>query len=340
MLQDLEIIVPMVVIDETVAKFVERVREEYDRESATTQKLGRLLGEPRDPHQQPIDLAADGAFYRNRLVDRLANEGCHIAEYPSVDHREIVRRELTQKAPFSAKGGYRDYLIWMTLVGRAAKVGAGIEVHLVTANTHDFCKEDRLHPDLAADLSTIGYAGASVLVHSSLDDFNASSLKPKMATVENVSSALAGSDLRGELEELVARDLYFFDGIKLDTSLKFSDERGRTRVRSVKIDDIDVTEGVLLSGGNVWVDLNVAGSATIYIGTLTEDFALQQDAIREHDLEDAEPGEWHWEDEVRFAAHASAILDPSTNKIVEGGVHNATINGVTVEVDQGVSGPW
>ncbi|QSE87975.1 DUF4935 domain-containing protein (plasmid) [Rhodococcus pseudokoreensis] len=90
--------------------------------------------------------------YAQELRSSLSDLGACIAPVPtSIDHLEIARRSSERRAPYvdnrsdtekkssaaSLKDGYRDTLIWFTLLATAAD-NPNAAVWFVSANRHDF----------------------------------------------------------------------------------------------------------------------------------------------------------------------------------------------------------
>ncbi|MBA2960710.1 MULTISPECIES: PIN domain-containing protein [Ramlibacter] len=108
--------------------------------------------------RQQIELPAsqehgnyDLASLLSGRVDRLK-----ILEYEGLSHRTIVSRAMAQKRPFREKEkGYRDTLIWMSLVEYLKLNKVDRKIAFITENVSDFFGADgkRLHEDLVEDLT-------------------------------------------------------------------------------------------------------------------------------------------------------------------------------------------
>jgi hypothetical protein len=81
--------------------------------------------------------------------------GWAVLPYPAVPHRQVVARALARRRPFDprGRGGYRDTLIWESVL-ELARQGGVAHVVLVTRNHKDFAAGDGSgwHADLRADL--------------------------------------------------------------------------------------------------------------------------------------------------------------------------------------------
>lgn len=334
-IEQFRVVVPEVVIDETVAKFREQVAEDYRKAKAASEKLARLIGNDRATLDIPLTLPSD-ALYRAKLIDRLSQARCDVASYPQVGHKEIVARELSREAPFSQKGtGYRDYLIWLTTLEMVREAHSGEEVILVTANTRDFMRDGKLHPDLRADVPD----GADVHAVAALDVLNQRFVRPRLQVVEGAKSKLEGGGLERELESRIASDLVMAPKpLHLDAVVGFLDERQRVTVGRLKVKRISVSEAVQLRGGKVWVAFDATGDISLDIASEVTDFATPHPALR--DLSHFEPGEWHWDQDQPFDAQGSLIFDPADGVISESGVNTIDIGGTAFRLQGGVLGPW
>ncbi len=180
--------VPEMVIDEVVNKFC----EEYTRLVNLTRKLGLasagILPTPynlTDPNQMKEE-------YRSFLQNTLESANAKILGYPTTSHRELVSRALERKKPFRSTdtGGYRDALIWESLVHLASD-GEKLPIAFITANTKDFALQGiGLHPDLISDLQDRGKEYSEIRLWFSLEDFNKEHVQPAFQFLEDVRSKL------------------------------------------------------------------------------------------------------------------------------------------------------
>ena len=119
---------------------------------------------------QTIEERIEG--YEEALDARFDELGIQIASAPPVPHLEIAKRASLRVAPYQAgeKDGYRDTLIWMTVLD-VANQGDADEVWFVSNNVRDFGDvsykgantagqiTSPLHPDLLKDLNDRGLEG-------------------------------------------------------------------------------------------------------------------------------------------------------------------------------------
>lgn len=107
------------------------------------------------------------------LRDRLIDEGAEIAAISStLDHATLVEWSLGEHPPFDQTDkGYRDALIWATVLDVARSAAAGTEVVFVTQDK-DYRgtgeHSDALHPSLASEVAAI--TSNPVRIAKTIDD--------------------------------------------------------------------------------------------------------------------------------------------------------------------------
>ncbi len=140
----IEVVVPAVVFEETVANYGRALRKAQcspvidDRES---RRLGLHVEEP-----------MDNLTYREYLAERFDEHlGISVLPWPSVSHAQLVDRAVRRTKPFnSSGGGYRDALVWADVVALA---GNGRDVVLVSSDKKAFAGTDgHLSDPLSSEL--------------------------------------------------------------------------------------------------------------------------------------------------------------------------------------------
>ncbi|QPI36976.1 PIN domain-containing protein [Mycobacterium kubicae] len=134
------IVVPEVVVMETVNVVRRRWHAEIDR--LVRLPLGQFgLADAQAAMVAVINQESDG--YEEWLLARLEELGIEIQPVPAVHHMEIARRASAGRTPFTrnkegkTKDGYRDTLIWLTVLA-VAKENPGDTVWLISENHTDF----------------------------------------------------------------------------------------------------------------------------------------------------------------------------------------------------------
>jgi predicted nucleic acid-binding protein len=216
---DVRIVVPEVVVMETINVVTRNWSGK--RAKAAALELGVFdVGEARAVLLSEMDrkISSYGEFLR----DRLERGGVEILRTPDVAHIDVATRASEGRAPFTKdKDGYRDTLIWYTVLAAADRYPAS-DIWFVSDNTDDFGprqpdwtgggqgdREDcpiLFHSDLAAELEEGGLSDRVRYVVSlaRLEQHIASQYGP---IVQDELAALAGAvnsdDLTGQLARAV-----------------------------------------------------------------------------------------------------------------------------------------
>jgi PIN domain len=99
---------------------------------------------------------------------------------PKVCQQALIDRVLKRRKPFNESGnGYRDALIWETILGYGRKHRRG-EIAFLTANTEDFCEGTDLHQHLVEDLVGAKLRKDYVKLFTSLQDFVSKEVIPRL----------------------------------------------------------------------------------------------------------------------------------------------------------------
>ncbi len=209
--------VPQLVIDEVTNKYSERLaicQTKIDKEIRSIERLTTqtLLSPISNDRRQEM-----ARKYREVLKNRLSEAGAAIVKYPTVSHRTVVHRSLSRRWPFDTKdSGYRDYLIWMTIIKLARQKKDPIA--FITMDKHFADEEFNLHRDLVADLIKNDLEGNSVALVRSLEEFVDRHMKPRMKKEEYIRKRLSAGPYRGiNLETIILEQTVDFVGaVELD----------------------------------------------------------------------------------------------------------------------------
>jgi hypothetical protein len=139
-----------------------------------------------------LDVNSCAADYEKRLRERLVQASVQILPLPATDHMAMLNRDLERRRPFREGKGYRDALLWESVIALAADTGP--RVALVTENKKDFARDEQLHPDLAADLAAIDLPPDRVLLLPSLPDAFERLLKNSLRDAPEVRKALESKE--------------------------------------------------------------------------------------------------------------------------------------------------
>ncbi|MCO5224150.1 MAG: PIN domain-containing protein [Thermomicrobiales bacterium] len=116
-------------------------------------------------------------MYWGWLMNTLLKSPFRRAPLPEINNYQAMIRAIEKGPPFGGKNdGYRDYLIWMTIVDEVINGEGELPVHFITQNVHDFAEDSRaakidLHHRLKLDLEAVGVRSDSVVLHRTALEF-------------------------------------------------------------------------------------------------------------------------------------------------------------------------
>jgi predicted nucleic acid-binding protein len=116
--------------------------------------------------------------------EQIEKSGIKIIPYPCVLHKELVKRDLACKKPFTIEGkGYRDALIWESIKSICEEPFDTLaipEIIFISKNKKDFCEKNySLHSDLKEDLDNSNINECAIKVVEDIDKFIAEYIKLK-----------------------------------------------------------------------------------------------------------------------------------------------------------------
>lgn len=172
--------VPEVVLDEVVGTAVKKLlkaRSEIEAKLShdTMQKLPDVMTRLFSlPTKEQFIGVTEG--YRGTLVETLQSVGAKFLPYPSTTHKELVQHLMHQERPFQPERddeGYRDTLVWETVIEHALRSGNPIIFLSLDKKAFADTTESRLHPDLIRDLRLHGIDPDSVTLFTDWNAFAA-----------------------------------------------------------------------------------------------------------------------------------------------------------------------
>lgn len=198
----IKVLVPQVVIDEVVNHYREKIDEANKDFEKTKSSLSFFY-----PNESVGDYFSSAKTdqllkdYRNTLIKRLAELGIELIPYPKVLHEDLVKRDLARRKPFQESGkGYRDALIWESVLNKIEKTNNNPDIVFINKNTKDFFEKDRLHPDLVADIENKGLSPQSLEVHTDISKVIEKHIKPRQASLDSLKTKYAGKDCIGTID--------------------------------------------------------------------------------------------------------------------------------------------
>jgi hypothetical protein len=195
---DGELLIPAVVLTE--------ILEGYEAQLQDVQKSIRRIGRLTSERWTglPSQFSDDELQKATHELEEHLKSIATIVPYPDVGHQKVVARLIRGKKPFrprtqesskddgNKEKGYKDYLIWRSLVEHVLNTAQSIA--FISSNTDDFAdsSKSKLHPDLIEELIAEGGSGNEVFFFSSLHAFASSHIDPALQRRDEVRNALLG----------------------------------------------------------------------------------------------------------------------------------------------------
>lgn len=192
-----DLVMPQVVFLEMVNKMRERIETATGKMAKGASSLRKIgVGDgiaPPDPAPLTKKFTAD-------LEARIADAGT-LVPIAGVGHEELVARSIKGTRPFRSSGvGYRDALIWLTVLEQADEH----DVVFVSGNSKDFAEEGKLHPVLAEE---VAWCKHSVTLLETVEEFIEKFVPPAdqaLAKAQQLlSDAFFKAGLEGEIFDLL-----------------------------------------------------------------------------------------------------------------------------------------
>ena len=170
--------IPQVVFDELCKQYYEEIDVASEAERKYFKALNRV--NPIVSKYTSANFDRLKSSYEEYLAKKCDHLGIYVLDYPKVEHRKMVLRELNQRKPFKdSTKGYRDSLIWETILAFGKRIGGNDTVVFLTENTDDFAKDKtQLHPDLIADCSKDGITEGKICLKTGFHSFITNEILP------------------------------------------------------------------------------------------------------------------------------------------------------------------
>lgn len=187
----LELAIPKVVILEVAAHFCSYTASIKSEISTNLKKLQTSTPNLSDDEAMVADRQIQqlgNVNYERWLIGEITKLGGSILPIPIISHEKIVRRDLSLRKPFGGKNcGYRDYLIWESVV---KVLQDGSKVAFITQNCHDFFRDNRIHEDLLEDLKEREIRPSYLTTFNSLRSFSTDFIEPKLKILGNIKEKI------------------------------------------------------------------------------------------------------------------------------------------------------
>ena len=191
-----QLFIPEVVIAETVTLYSREAKQCQQELSKLNRKYAGL--ELKDRNLLDTSLHnVNPAKYESLLRKKLAS--ATFLPLPEAPPQLVLRRILDQKQPFNeGESGYRDYLLWLSLLEIATANEDSIA--FITSNTRDFCDDSArgtLSIDLIADLEEKQISPDRIQLYTSLALFNKAKMTPALEELTALQRRInSGTDKR------------------------------------------------------------------------------------------------------------------------------------------------
>lgn len=183
-----KVYMPMVVFDEIVNQHREELVKQVLKAHDIEKDIYRLTEKKIEFNLNGLEDSCEN--YPVVLKRVIEEQGIELLPYPQVTHREVVRRDLHKRKPFrefeQGTTGYRDTLIWETVLELCGKTDLSDKVILLTNNTQDFGGKGKLHKHLVEDYIKRGYGDDKVQLVSAFHQFITKEILPASQKLENI----------------------------------------------------------------------------------------------------------------------------------------------------------
>lgn len=217
-----DVYIPEVVYDEIVNQYGEKIEEVQKEIDSSVNKVKGISTNLQ--LENPINESTKKQIlqeYPSILNKRLEELNIKKLPYPSVSHKEIVARDLNRKRPFQKSGkGYRDALIWETILRIIDITDDNPNVIFINKNTHDFFEKNELHKDLKEDLISKGLKSESLKIYDNLKDAINNHIRPLQERLQSLLKTYSGSSTIGKIN----LNKYLLESIDADIERVLDDE--------------------------------------------------------------------------------------------------------------------
>ena len=206
---NIELLVPQVVIDELVNKYEERLEAAEHKATESISTINKLVDWPIDsPFTGSLFALTESSRFRNRIEIMFRRHHVRILPYPSITHEETASRSMRRKKPFADNGsGYRDYLIWRSVMEELQSQPHADPLIFVTKNTNDFLHKSGngawdLHRDLRWDLDLAGIPVENVIAFDTLRSLKQAIIDPRLTSMSLLEAqVMTGEFLADQFSE-------------------------------------------------------------------------------------------------------------------------------------------
>ena len=290
------VVIPDVVVREMRRWIEDEVRQAFSQTRQSARAVRRfgisdVLEVAGNTEDAEVKLALGNLDRSLREID------AYLAPIPqSVSHEEVIDRLHSGLKPFAGTSnrekGYRDYLIWETVLSLREMAGERDEngrtpIAFLTANTRDFADEKGgLHSDLRAEAEA---AGLTITLYTSMDEFINTIVEPTLPTSAKAASLLEEDATKAEIREFISEALLTLLPYPIARiGHPYGAEIDDATVEAFDVTAVEYVKDVVdLPGGTAAVQVGVQGEASINF------FAWKADAYAWDDDLFASLSEWN-----------------------------------------------
>ena len=315
---DIGVCLPEVTYDELLG----RVKIEINKQSDAAEKAIKKLINLTDKNFASPDPKEFFSNYENWLDELLDQNKVEILNYPDISPKEIVEASYIGKKPFKPRGeGYKDYLIWHTLLELTNKESRE-EFVFLTKNTHDFCDEKStsptLHPDLVKQLGKNIRVQVIKDLRLLLNEIIAQKLGG--ANPQDIPASISATTKKIVEELLTGYSAYGFEGLPIGNDVTIS-----------YVDNVMLGQLVFKSFGNDEILVKFEGKVTAEFSG----FIDKSEYYLHYEIPDVNICDSNWNDRVMLTSSVAEldfegelILEKKSKKITSREVNLPTEIGV------------
>lgn len=217
--QQIHLAVPEIVLAEVgrqwaekTDKFFTEIREDWSKRTWPLQSPQKL--------QLPDQSDINRHQYLSKAKSFLEEKHVQILPVPDIPISSLIERDLDQRKPFKPQGkGFRDAVIWQSVVDFAAKFDESVRVIFVSGNHTDFAEEEKLSESLRIDLPDNTNLVWMLNLRKVLEDPDMKALRQTISK----PSLVSGHSLSHSQDDAVPLDQLIFDAIesKLEALMHF-----------------------------------------------------------------------------------------------------------------------
>ena len=250
------VVIPHIVLDELKGNFPKKIQEK----SLSLQKVGNDLGKLIDIELPAVSIKDAATGYATWLENLIEDHKIAIVPYPDISPQELVVKSYETKKPFKESGeGYKDYIVWKTILGSINSDTTTSSFIFLTNNTKDFCETCQvgdyvLHKELAIQVADPAkkpkiYTSVKAAFDKELSPSLEGMALEDIPALENDIDSIVGEFL---LDDLPQMSLYRLDGLPFNDEFSISSIGAHT-VNAVNLKKVG-DEVIITVNGNVEIE--------------------------------------------------------------------------------------